>query len=58
MYMDHPREDVRRRYPPQLNAYTFDPPLVEQLPKDEAGSDTEASEFVVDGESQPSEVRG
>jgi collagen beta-1,O-galactosyltransferase len=46
MYMDHPREDVRARFPRLLNAYAFDPPLVGQLPKDQAGSDTEASEFV------------
>jgi collagen beta-1,O-galactosyltransferase len=49
LYMDHPREDVRRQYPKRLNAYAFEPPLVTQLPKDEAGSDTEASEFVASG---------
>jgi glycosyl transferase, family 25 len=43
LYMPHPREDVRRRYPPRLNAYAFDPPLVTQLPKEVAGSDTEAT---------------
>lgn len=45
MYIDHPREDVRRRYPRQLSAYAFDPPIVSQLPKALAGSDTEDSEF-------------
>ncbi|MDA0164460.1 glycosyltransferase family 25 protein [Solirubrobacter ginsenosidimutans] len=43
LYMPHPRADVRRRYPPRLNAYAFDPPLVTQLPKEVAGSDTEAT---------------
>jgi len=43
LYMPHPRADVRRRYPPCLRAYAFDPPLVTQLPKEVAGSDTEAT---------------
>ena len=43
LYMPHPRADVRRRYPPRLRAYAFDPPLVTQLPKEVAGSDTEAT---------------
>jgi collagen beta-1,O-galactosyltransferase len=46
LYMPHPRADVRRRYPPRLSAYAFEPPLVTQLPKEVAGSDTEASAFV------------
>jgi collagen beta-1,O-galactosyltransferase len=46
LYMRHPRLDVRRRYPPRLAAYAFEPPLVTQLPKDLAGSDTEATAFV------------
>jgi glycosyl transferase family 25 len=46
LYMPHPRLDVRRRYPPRLSAYAFEPPLVTQLPKDLAGSDTEATAFV------------
>ena len=46
LYLPHPRADVRRRYPPRLTAYAFEPPLVTQLPKDVAGSDTEASAFV------------
>jgi collagen beta-1,O-galactosyltransferase len=50
LYMDHPREDVRRRYTKRLRAYAFEPPLVSQLPKDEAGSDTEASDWVTAGE--------
>jgi glycosyl transferase family 25 len=45
LYMPHPREDVRRRYPPRLSAYAIDPPLVTQLDKELAGSDTEASAF-------------
>ena len=46
LYMDHPREDIRSLYPKRLKAYALEPPLVTQLPKDEAGSDTEASAFV------------
>jgi glycosyl transferase, family 25 len=46
LYMDHPRHDIRTVYPPRLRAYALEPPLVTQLPKDEAGSDTEASAFV------------
>lgn len=46
LYCDHPRPDIRSRYPRRLRAYAFEPPLVTQLPKDEAGSDTEASAFV------------
>lgn len=45
LYVPHPRADVRRRYPPRLSAYAFDPPLATQLPEDLAGSDTEASAF-------------
>lgn len=47
MYVDHPRPDLRSRFPRRLHALAFDPPLVGQRPKDEAGSDTEDSEFVV-----------
>ncbi len=46
MYLDHPRRDVRRRFPRRLTALAFDPPLVTQRPKHEAGSDTENSAFV------------
>lgn len=46
MYIDHPRADVRTRFPPRLRALAFDPPLVHQLPKLTAGSDTEDTEFV------------
>lgn len=49
LYLDHPREDIRALYPRRLNAYALDPPLITQLPKDEAGSDTEASAFVPGG---------
>jgi collagen beta-1,O-galactosyltransferase len=47
LYMDHPREDIRSLYPKRLRAYALEPPLITQLPKEEAGSDTEASAFVV-----------
>ncbi|WP_229905653.1 glycosyltransferase family 25 protein [Lentzea cavernae] len=46
-YIDHPRGDLRARFPKRLAALAFEPPLVHQRPKDEAGSDTEDSEFVV-----------
>ncbi|MGF6884935.1 glycosyl transferase family 25 [Nocardia sp. GAS34] len=46
MYHPHPRPDVHARFPPHLTALAFDPPLVTQRPKSEAGSDTEASDFV------------
>lgn len=49
LYLDHPRADVRRRYPRRLHAYAFEPPLVADLPYEEAGSDTEASEFAQPG---------
>lgn len=45
-YVDHPRPDLRARFPKRLTALAFDPPLVRQRPKDEAGSDTEDSAFV------------
>ncbi len=46
MYLHHPRPDVRCHFPPRLRALAFEPPLVRQLPKHVAGSDTEDSEFV------------
>jgi glycosyl transferase, family 25 len=46
LYIDHPRADLRARFPRQLTAFAFDPPIVHQRPKDEAGSDTEDSDFV------------
>lgn len=46
LYIDHPREDLNARFPRQLTALAFEPPLVTQLPKEEAGSDTEDSKFV------------
>ncbi|WP_279538299.1 glycosyltransferase family 25 protein [Labedaea rhizosphaerae] len=46
LYIDHPRADFRARFPKCLAAAAFDPPLVGQRPKDEAGSDTEDSDFV------------
>jgi collagen beta-1,O-galactosyltransferase len=47
LYMDHPRADIRLLYPKRLRAYALEPPLVTQLPKEEAGSDTEASGFAL-----------
>jgi collagen beta-1,O-galactosyltransferase len=46
LYIDHPRADLRARFPRQITALAFEPPLVCQLPKDEAGSDTEDSGFI------------
>jgi glycosyl transferase family 25 len=46
LYVDHPRADLRARFPKQLVALAFEPPLVRQLPKAIAGSDTEDSAFV------------
>lgn len=46
LYIDHPRSDLVARFPRQLTAFAFVPPLVRQRPKDEAGSDTEDSDFV------------
>jgi glycosyl transferase family 25 len=46
LYTDHPRPDVRKRFPRRLAALACDPPLVRQMPKDKAGSDTEDSRFV------------
>lgn len=48
MYLDHPRTDVQTRFPPRLRALAFDPPLVQQLPKHVAGSDTEDTDFMPD----------
>jgi len=47
MYIDHPREDVKQRYPKRLSAYAFEPPIAFQLPKAVAGSDTEESDFII-----------
>ena len=44
--MNHPREDIRLLYPKRLRAYALEPALITQLPKHQAGSDTEASPFV------------
>jgi collagen beta-1,O-galactosyltransferase len=44
--IDHPRADLRARFPPQLTALAVAPPLVRQLPKQIAGSDTEDSAFL------------
>ncbi|MBF6150234.1 glycosyltransferase family 25 protein [Nocardia nova] len=46
MYQPHARPDIQARFPPQLTALAFDPPLASQRPKLEAGSDTEDSDFV------------
>ncbi|WP_020499989.1 glycosyltransferase family 25 protein [Sciscionella marina] len=46
LYINHPRQDVQDRYPNQnLPTLACEPPLVQQRPKDEAGSDTEDSPF-------------
>jgi len=47
MYIDHPREDVRKRYPRKLSAYALSKDIVFQLPKSLAGSDTEDSDFIM-----------
>ncbi|GAA2536888.1 hypothetical protein GCM10010210_03260 [Pseudonocardia hydrocarbonoxydans] len=47
MYHPHPRADVRARFPPRLRALALDPALARQRPKEQAGSDTEDSAFVV-----------
>lgn len=39
LYIDHPREDVRKRFPKNLSAYALDPPLAFQLPKSLTTSD-------------------
>jgi glycosyl transferase, family 25 len=51
--MDEPRQVIRALYPKRLRAYALEPPLVTQLPKDEAGSDTEASALAVSGSLRP-----
>lgn len=48
LYCDHPREDVRRRYPKLLKAYALEPPLVVDLPRDVWGTDTEDSDDLPD----------
>lgn len=45
-HQPHQRQDLRARFPPVLEALAFQPPLVTQRPKDDAGSDTEDSDFV------------
>lgn len=53
LYLDHPRADIRALYPSRLRAYALEPALVTQLPKEAAGSDTEASGFVTDAMPRP-----
>jgi collagen beta-1,O-galactosyltransferase len=48
LYCDHPREDVRRRYPKLLSAYALEPPLVRDLPRNIWGTDTEDSDDLPD----------
>lgn len=48
LYTDHPRRDVQHRFPKKLTALAFEPPLVTQLPKDVAGSDTEDTAYIDD----------
>jgi hypothetical protein len=45
--MDWRVQPGRSLYPKRLRAYALEAPLITQLPNDEAGSDTEASAFVV-----------
>jgi glycosyl transferase family 25 len=47
MFMEHPRADVRQRFPPTLHAYAFAQDIVNQHPKQRYGSDTEESPFLV-----------
>jgi glycosyl transferase, family 25 len=47
MYMEHPRRDVRARFPPTLAAYGLEQDVVRQRPKAACGSDTEDSPFLV-----------
>lgn len=48
MYIDHPREDVRKRYPKCMSAYAFEPPLAYQLSKSLATSDVKENvEFFI-----------
>jgi len=46
LYVDHPRADVRRRYPRILRAYAFEPPLVGSFSREVSGTDTEDSDFI------------
>lgn len=46
LYIDHPRDDVRAWFPRRLSAYAMSPSTVAQLPKAQAGSDTEDSDFI------------
>lgn len=41
--LPHPREDVRRRFPPRVTAYALEPPFAHPLPSLLVGSDTEDS---------------
>lgn len=45
-YIDHPRPDLRARFPRKLIALACDPPLVTQIPKVLGGSDTEGSTYI------------
>lgn len=46
LYIDHPRHDLRARFPHRLRALACEPSLVHQRPKADAGSDTEDSASV------------
>ncbi|MDJ1134472.1 glycosyltransferase family 25 protein [Streptomyces iconiensis] len=46
MYMDHPREDVRRCFPRRISAFAFSPPLLARLSRRVVGSDTRESEVM------------
>ena len=49
MYTVHPRQDVAKVVSAHLRAYALEKDLVGQLPKTDAGSDTEDSPFVPSG---------
>jgi glycosyl transferase, family 25 len=48
MYCDHPRADVRHRFPKGISAYALEPPVVPEVDEKILGSDTESSSFIVD----------
>ncbi|WP_051580645.1 glycosyltransferase family 25 protein [Pseudonocardia acaciae] len=48
LYHPHPRLDLQRRFPPCMRALAFEPALVTQRDKNDAGSDTEDSPFVTE----------
>jgi collagen beta-1,O-galactosyltransferase len=45
MHLDHPRPDVRARFPAQLTAVAFDPPIVLTQPPELDDTDSENTPF-------------